>query len=173
LVVGFVSSAREQFKLVRERLISERVAKSMQAELPMSQLGVEQLEEFLVETKSLIANQPRSELNGKQLATLIRQIVDTGLRPLSHKLWEREDRSLPNFAARALMQRAISNSPYPLSAILGTIALSNFGGNFREATFTQGMAHFAIQILLVAVVVVTANRVKGMLPKITSLESFS
>jgi len=165
VVVGYITASREQFSSLRERLVNERVAKSLQERAPEGNNGVAELERFLEQSRKLISVQSSTQLSGAQLALLIRQIVDRGLRPLSQKLWEQENQAVPTFQSGALIERALSSGPYPIFSILGILLISNLGGNFREATFAQGVIHLLIQLSFVGLLLVVANHLKKLLPK--------
>lgn len=165
IVVGYITASKEQFSLLRERLVNEKVAKSLDELSPKREASLAELESFLEESRRLISASASKAQDGAQLATLIRQIVDRGLRPLSHKLWERENQSVPSFQSAALIQRALSSGPYPVLAILGILLISNLGGNFREATFLQGLSHLGMQMVFVGIVLVLANQIKVRLPR--------
>ena len=104
--IAIISATQAKFSQLREQLISERVRR-LGSKKPS---GAEELKVFASEITQLISES--DQLEAKELATLIRSIVSEKLRPLSHELWDREQKRVPSFRSRDLAIKALRLRPY-------------------------------------------------------------
>lgn len=111
LALAVITAAQVRFSSLREELIAERVRKLAADETPDHELR-----EFASRAQELL--QTASDSDAKAVASLIRSIVQDQLRPLSHRLWDREQNLTPGFSTRELAIRALQYRPYRVWRIL-------------------------------------------------------
>ncbi len=136
--------ARERYEELRLAIIGERVR----------QLGtsigdpIPELKNFVSQTKDMIAVRFATD-DSKDLADLIKQIVDERIRPASRTLWDSESKRVRQFSLRQVMLQAItklSSSPIIMATIF-TIMLS--GLTYRYAPPQEA----ALRLLLIFAVI--------------------
>lgn len=143
LAIATISGAQYRFERLREELIAERVRK----------LGVtgseksKELGEFASEASRLLSES--DSLEARDLAALIRDIVQHKLRPLSHELWDREQSLTPGFGSRELSRKALRNRPYRV----GWITLLFTLGIVQSAVVLTGERWFTTLVAVVLPVV--------------------
>lgn len=144
MALAVIVSAQQRFSSLREELIAERVRKLARQEEPNRELL-----QFAEQAQQLL--QEASNRGAVQVASLIRSIVQDQLRPLSHKLWEREQRTTPGFSARELAIRGLQYRPYRVWRIvllysLGSVAPMVFlaGDSWSGALLLLGVSSAAI-----------------------------
>ena len=109
VALSLLEATLNRFQSERNLLIAERVQQKLKP--GSEELDSQDLRDFVSKTKTRLeaqALQP-GNLAGQQTiyATLIRDIVETGLRPLSQRLWQREDAKVANFSFGDLTRIAI------------------------------------------------------------------
>jgi signal transduction histidine kinase len=109
VALSLLGATLNRFQSERNLLIAERVQQKLKP--GSEELDSQDLRDFVTKTKTRLeaqALQP-SSLAGQQAvyATLIRDIVETGLRPLSQRLWQREDAKVANFSFADLTRVAL------------------------------------------------------------------
>lgn len=109
VALSLLNATLNRFQSERNLLIAERVQQKLKP--GSEELDSQDLRDFVSKTKTRLeaqALQP-GNLAGQQTiyATLIRDIVETGLRPLSQRLWQREDAKVANFSFADLTRVAI------------------------------------------------------------------
>jgi signal transduction histidine kinase len=99
-VITILGTARQRFTQTRENLLAIKV-------LQKSDMGVipDEVRQFVDVTRTTISQLPR-ETKWGDIKEIINQIISNDLRPLSHKLWELEDRKLQSFSLKSLFFRA-------------------------------------------------------------------
>ena len=119
LAIAVITATQAQFVQLREELIAERVRR-LGHQLPARST---ELSEFAKEATELISQS--DSLEGTELAELIRSIVRGKLRPLSHELWDKEQRRTPGFSSRELAVKALRSRPYRIGWVSGLFALGS------------------------------------------------
>ena len=99
-VITILGTARQRFTQTRENLLALSV-------LQKSDMGVipDEVRQFVDATRSKISQLPR-ESKWDDIKQIINQIISNDLRPLSHKLWELEDKKLLSFSLKSIFFRA-------------------------------------------------------------------
>ena len=105
-LIGFLGSLRARSVMVRDRLITRRVV----SQAAKDEENVEILEFVESARKRLRAG--GSVVTTSALAVEVQRLVDEELRPLSHKLWSRENKKIPGYRARDIFWVALSDHIY-------------------------------------------------------------
>ena len=122
--ITILEATRRRFQSERDALVAERV----QQRLALAAAGSDasstavshiehitqlQLREFVSEAKKRIGSEPTTTLG-----PLIRDIVENALRPMSHRLWERENARVANFSLTELSKIALVRYPFVLTLLM-------------------------------------------------------
>lgn len=118
LALAVISAGQARFSKLREELIAERVRK-----LSNERIDTSELKNFADGAQQLLST--AAESSSLEVAALIRSIVQDQLRPLSHRLWDREQDLTPGFSARELAIRALQFRPYRVWRIVPVYALGS------------------------------------------------
>lgn len=119
IAIAAITSAQARFAKLREELIAERVRRLSASQASSSA----ELREFAEEAGELL--EQSESMAAAELAGLIRDIVQQKLRPLSHELWDREQKRTPGFSSRELVRKALTAKPYRVFAISLLFALGS------------------------------------------------
>jgi signal transduction histidine kinase len=120
--ITILEATRRRFQTERDALVAERVQQrlaaagvgaGLTASNSIEHITQLQLREFVGEAKKRIGSEPSSTLG-----PLIRDIVENALRPLSHRLWERENARVANFSLTELSKIALVRYPFTLALVL-------------------------------------------------------
>jgi signal transduction histidine kinase len=104
--ITLLGTARQRFTETRQKLLALSV-------LQKSDMGVipDEVRQFVDATRSKISQLPR-ESKWDDIKQIINQIISSDLRPLSHKLWELEDKKLLSFSLKSIFFRASNDHFY-------------------------------------------------------------
>ena len=125
--ITILEATRRRFQTERDALVAERVQQRLAAagsagfgvgaglSAPNSIEHITQLQlrEFVGEAKKRIGSEPSTTLG-----PLIRDIVENALRPMSHRLWERENAKVANFSLTEVSKIALVRYPFVLTLLL-------------------------------------------------------
>ncbi len=115
LSIAALQAGRERYDKLRQELITER-ARRGQAEVTPARSA--HLQPLIDQIRAELPLEQTGEMGAKQFAALIRQIVETQIRPLSHEIWMRENETTPGYRTSELAARAILRAPYPIAITL-------------------------------------------------------
>lgn len=142
LAIAVITATQSRFVKLRKELIAERVRR-LGNQLPARS---NELSEFAREATELIASS--DSLQAAEVADLIRSIVRKKLRPLSHELWDKEQKRTPGFSSRELSVKALSRRPYQISWVTALFGL----GSIQPTVLLAGDRWpFALAMLTAAV----------------------
>ena len=158
-VLAVLEATRRRFQAERDVLVAERVQQRLAAADIQNNEIVSQpeLRQFIGEAKN------RLESDGSQTyGPLIRDIVENALRPLSHRLWERENARVTNFSLADMSKIALVRYPFMVLPVI----LSYFGPVFFSLLASAGVER-AISVMLVevSVLVILLNVARLYRPK--------
>lgn len=151
VVIGIsaISFAQEQYQTERDLLVAERVQQLMQQQKQPDSAANSQkiLRDFVAKAKTQLKR------NSNPPSEMIREIVEVGLRPLSHKLWERENSKYLNFGWAELAKFTILNNkflPYLSAGIyfVSTLPLVAYYGGWKDGVERSVLGAFVIAALL-------------------------
>jgi len=126
--LALIEATLERYQVERDLLVTERVQQQISGTDDGETRDSAELRAFISATKAkleVIAQSPGNLNEQKQVtAKLIREIVETGLRPLSHRLWQKENAKVLNFSFADLAKVAVLGQPI---AILPMLVIYFFG----------------------------------------------
>ena len=115
--LALLGTLRVRYREDRKALIAEKVAQ--QTQQPKEQgLG-----DFVAHVRGRIAG-IASEGNPEQLANELRKLVQEELRPLSHKIWQREAARIPSYSFREILAAALKGPAYRPALVVALYLLT-------------------------------------------------
>lgn len=115
--LALLGTLRVRYREDRKALISEKVAQ--QTQQPQSH----GLSDFVASARDRIASIVL-EGNPEQLAHELRKLVQDELRPLSHKIWQREAARIPSYSFREILATALSGHAYRPTLVVALYLLT-------------------------------------------------
>jgi signal transduction histidine kinase len=120
-VVALVAATYFKYQQERESLVTERIklAEKTQStgEIPLHQLA---LRAFIAQSKSKISNlqtASQGQTDVAATARLLRDLIEEGLRPISHQMWLNEKKARAGFRLGDLTLLALGKNPFPLALV--------------------------------------------------------
>jgi hypothetical protein len=103
-----ISSAQRRYQAERDLLVTQKVQQNLNSNFARdySKAATTELRSFVSQAKQ------RLVAEGSNSSAMIRSIIEDSLRPLSHKLWERENAKFANYEIADLIRLAIRNNRY-------------------------------------------------------------
>ena len=182
--LAILSATRQKFEEERQTLIAERVQLALKS-------GDQLVGESEVELQRLRDSLSQIRARGEavsEVPKLLQDVVRLNLRPITHKLWERENAREKNFTFRVLTQLAMSHYPFvglPVALIVGLGSVIPYIGSAGNSegllralltattiyaiywlaskvkfeAFWLGLAYFVVVNLVVTVLIVQCSKV--------------
>jgi signal transduction histidine kinase len=120
-IVALAAATFSRYQAEREALVNERVDQAIRAQasfaIPQHQVA---LRKFIEESRIRISEMTAESLekqDGKKIAATLREMIEIGLRPISHQIWLSETKARSGFGIRDLTSLALSKNPFPLGVI--------------------------------------------------------
>lgn len=158
--ITILGTARQRFTQTRENLLAINV-------LQKSDMGVipDEVRQFVDVTRSKIAQLPRESKWG-DIKEIINQIISNDLRPLSHKLWELEDRKLQSFSLKSLFFRASNDHFYRPHLVIPIWFLTTLPLYVVDFGLSTGLEMGLIRAALLLGVLLVAGQIKTSSPSL-------
>ena len=147
--LAILAATRSRFQNERDALVAERVRVAATDNLVNASTKVEYLR--LAEEIGKVRRQLQDS-GAVQVSALIRDIVQTGLRPITHRLWANEEKKQTNFTLRDLSRVAIVSHPFVAWPVALTLFLGTLGPYIAASGWSQGLARSVLTAALVVVV---------------------
>ena len=113
--LALIEATLQRYQIERDLLVTERVHQQMLVEGAASRHESRELQELVVAAKQrlLVIGEKAEDLADQKALTahLIRDIVETGLRPLSQRLWQQENSKVLNFSFIDLAKLSVVGQP--------------------------------------------------------------
>jgi signal transduction histidine kinase len=158
--ITILGTARQRFTQTRENLLAINV-------LQKSDLGVipDEVRQFVDATRTTISQLPK-ETNWVDIKKVINQIISNDLRPLSHKLWELEDRKLQSFSLKSLFFRASNDHFYRPHLVIPIWFLTTLPLYVIDFGLSTGLEMGLIRAALLLGVLLVASQIKTSSPSL-------
>lgn len=145
--LAILAATRSKFQEVRDTLVAERVR--LAANDPI--LNSTATEGYARLAKEIGYLRDGIQTSGNaQVSNLIRDIVQNGLRPITHRLWDKEDQRQTNFTLRDLSRVAIVGHPYVAWPVALILFLGTLGPYVASAGWAEGLARSTITAFAIA-----------------------
>ena len=168
--MSIILAARERFRLERSVLISEvvqaearRAASSLSPEKPLGTENDAALKAFIAETTVRLDHAAEGTVNASE--TLL-DIVDSALRPLSHKIWQEQNAKYTDFSMRDLAKIAMQEHRFSVPLIWLAFTFSCLSFLIQQAGVEEGIFRLVLALTLIALILGAATRVKTTSPRL-------
>jgi hypothetical protein len=159
--LAIIEAMLDRYQVERDLLVTERVQQQIVDSDGREAEDSTELREFIAVAKSkleAITNEPKNLAEQKQVtATLIRDIVETGLRPLSHRLWQKENAKVLNFRFVDLARVAVVGQPVALLPALGIYFFGALATLAAHISLPAAMLRALVGALIMGVVFLVAR----------------
>lgn len=147
--LAILASTRSRFQNERDALVAERVRAAAKDNLvnPTTRDEYLRLAEEIGNVRSQL-----QDTGAVQVSALIRDIVQTGLRPITHRLWANEEKKQTNFSLRDLSRVAIVSHPFVAWPVALILFLGTLGPYIAASGWAQGLARSSLTAALIVVV---------------------
>jgi signal transduction histidine kinase len=156
--ITLLGTARQRFTETRQNLLALSV-------LQKSDMGVipDEVRQFVDATRSKISQLP-TESRWDDIKEIINQIISNDLRPLSHKLWELEDKKLLSFGLKSIFFRASNDHFYRPHLIVPIWFLTTLPLYVMDFGLATGLEIGLIRSALLLGVLLVAGQIKTSSP---------
>jgi signal transduction histidine kinase len=144
--LAILATTRAKYQDLRDALVAERVRVASNDPIlnTISSAEYARLADEIGKAREGIKTTSNIEVSA-----LIRDIVQNGLRPLTHRLWDREDQKQTNFTLRDLSRVAILGHPF----VAWPVALILFIGTLGPYVYAAGWGQGILRSLFTAVAI--------------------
>jgi signal transduction histidine kinase len=125
----------------------------------------DEVRQFVDATRSKISHLP-SESKWEDIKKIINQIISNDLRPLSHKLWELEDKKLPSFSLKSIFFRASNDHFYRPHLVVPIWFLTTLPIYIIDFGLDTGLEIGLIRAALLLGVLLVAGQIKTSSPSL-------
>ncbi|CAN1513393.1 HATPase_UhpB-NarQ-NarX-like domain containing protein [Microbacteriaceae bacterium] len=159
-LITILGTARQKFTQTRENLLAINV-------IQKSDLGVipDEVRQFVDATRTTISQLPK-ETNWADIKKIIHQIISNDLRPMSHKLWELEDKKLQSFSLKSIFLRASNDHFYRPHLVVPIWFLTTLPLYVSDFGLATGLEMGLIRAALLLGVLLVASQIKTSSPSL-------
>ena len=166
--MSIVLASRERFRLERSVLISEvvqsearRATSTHTTENPLGVVNNAALQAFITDTTVRLDHAAEGKVNASE--TLL-DIVDSALRPLSHKIWQEQNAKYTDFSTRDLAKIAMQEHRFSVPLICLAFTISCLYFLIQHAGPGEGILRLILVLALISLVLGAASRIRTSSP---------
>jgi signal transduction histidine kinase len=163
-LVAIVAATFARYQQERQLLLSEKVESALRG--PVDLLSEEtsgELSAFITKSKEELAtfrNDMEVSDRNKQIAQKLRDLVEQGLRPISHKIWDNESRGAASFSLLELSKVALRTRPFPLRIIAAGFTLGLLPINLAAYDLVEALIRTAMMVLVTIAIFASVKLIK-------------
>ena len=162
-LVAVVTATFIRFQTERQLLISEKLEQSLISRNPLVTSGEssEELKLYLSQAKaevSALRNVNKTEISNRLISKKLRDLVETGLRPISHKIWLESSKFPRSLKLSQLARLAVKKKPFPLGLILLGLAIGLIPINLSAFTLGDALLRTSVMLAVTAIILMIASR---------------
>jgi hypothetical protein len=118
-LVAVVTATFMRFQTERQILLAENLEQNLNSKNPLINSGEssEELKLYLSQAKaelSALRNGNKAETSSQDISKKLRDLVETGLRPISHKIWQENSKASSSLKLSQLAKLAVKKNPFPM-----------------------------------------------------------
>ncbi len=147
--LAILAATRSRFQNERDALVAEKV----RVAATDNPVNATTRKEYLRLAEEI--GKVRSQLQDTgavEVSALIRDIVQTGLRPITHRLWADEDKKQTNFSLRDLSRVAIVSHPFVAWPVALILFLGTLGPYIAASGWSQGFTRSVLTAVSIGAV---------------------
>ncbi len=162
-LVAVVTATFVRFQAERQILLAEKLEQSLISKNPHVNLGEssEALKLYLSQAKaevSALTIGDKTNTSNQVISKKLRDLVETGLRPISHKIWQENSRVSSSLKISQLARLAVKKNPFPMGLILGGLAIGLIPINLSAFPIGEALARTFVMLTLTSIILISAKK---------------
>jgi anti-sigma regulatory factor (Ser/Thr protein kinase) len=161
-LVAVVTATFIRFQNERQVLMAETLEQGLNSRnslLRLEESSVE-LSLYLSQARtevSALRNSAKLQASNQRISQKLRDLVDSGLRPISHKIWQENSKASGLLKISQLAKLAVKKNPFPIALIIGGLAMGLFPITLSAFPVGEALARTFIMLTLTSVVLFLAK----------------
>lgn len=161
--VAVVTATFIRFQTERQILFSESLEQNLNSRNSLLNLrgSSEELRLYLSQARtevSVLRNGNNKKGLDQVISKKLRDLVETGLRPISHKIWQENSKAPSSLKLSQLSRLALKKNPFPIALILGGLAIGLIPMNLTAFTAADALLRTLVMLALTAIILLAAKR---------------
>jgi signal transduction histidine kinase len=161
-LVAVVTATFIRFQNERQILLAESLEQGLLARDPLMNLGEysEQLKLYLTQAKaeiSTLRNTAEHPTSNQMISQKLRDLVEMGLRPISHKIWQENSQVSGVLKISQLVKLAVNKNPFPIRLVIGGIAIGLFPITLSAFPVGEALARALVVLGLTTLILALAK----------------
>ena len=162
-LVALVTATFIRFQNERQILLAETLEKGLGSDNSLVHpLGSsEELTIYLAQAKSEVAALRKSsdtQTANQMISKRLRDLVETGLRPISHRIWQENSKASGVLKISQLARLALKKNPFPIGLIIGGLAIGLVPITFSAVPAGEALIRITVMLGLTAVILALAKK---------------
>jgi signal transduction histidine kinase len=161
-LVAVVTATFIRFQNERQILLAESLEQGLQARDSLMNLGEssEQLKLYLTQAKaeiSTLRNTAEHPTSNQMISQKLRDLVEMGLRPISHKIWQENSQVSGVLKISQLVKLAVNKNPFPIRLVIGGLAIGLFPITLSAFPVGEALARALVVLGLTTLILALAK----------------
>jgi signal transduction histidine kinase len=161
-LVAVVTATFIRFQNERQILLAESLEQGLQARDSLMNLGEssEQLKLYLTQAKaeiSTLRNTAEHPTSNQMISQKLRDLVEMGLRPISHKIWQENSQVSGVLKISQLVKLAVNKNPFPIRLVIGGLAIGLFPITLSAFPVGEALARALVLLGLTTLILALAK----------------
>jgi signal transduction histidine kinase len=162
-LVALVTATFMRFQTERQILLAENLEQNLNSKNPLINSGEssEELKLYLSQAKaevSALRNGNKAETSNQDISKKLRDLVETGLRPISHKIWQENSKVSSSLKLSQLAKLAVKKNPFPIGLILIGLAIGLLPINLTAFPLGDALLRTLVMLALTSIILMSAKR---------------
>ena len=162
-LVALVTATFMRFQTERQILLAENLEQNLNSKNPLINSGEssEELKLYLSNAKaevSALRNGKNAETSNQDISKKLRDLVETGLRPISHKIWQENSKASSSLKLSQLAKLAVKKNPFPIGLILIGLAIGLLPINLTAFPLGDALLRTLVMLALTSIILMSAKR---------------
>ena len=161
-LVALVTATFMRFQRERQILLTENLEQNLNSKNPLinSRESSEELKLYLSQAKaevSALRNGNKAETSNQDISKKLRDLVETGLRPISHKIWQENSKASSSLKLSQLAKLAVKKNPFPMRLIVIGLAIGLLPINLTAFPLGDALLRTLVMLALTSIVLFSAK----------------
>ena len=162
-LVAVVTATFMRFQTERQILLAENLEQNLNSKNPLINSGEssEELKLYLSQAKaelSALRNGNKAETSSQDISKKLRDLVETGLRPISHKIWQENSKASSSLKLSQLAKLAVKKNPFPMWLILIGLAIGLLPINLTAFPLGDALLRTLVMLALTSTILMSSKR---------------
>ena len=162
-LVAVVTATFMRFQTERQILLAENLEQNLNSKNPLINSGEssEELKLYLSQAKaevSALRKSNKTETSNTVISKKLRDLVETGLRPISHRIWQENSKVAGSLKLSQLSRLAVKKNPFPILLILVGLAIGLLPINLTAFTPGDALLRTLVMLTLTSIILISAKR---------------